>query len=273
MADGIGSLLWGGFVRTVGGAQAVLGGTCVGGAVGVAAASDGLAAWPAYVVGTFCADQAQAGTRTFLSGEFKPTLTSQAATEGCEMAGLSPGKSSLCGLAADVTTGVGSVKVLGKLGSVAAAVPDAGILVTREAIAGDAVAEASLKQLAMKSWELEGPNQLVKVIPAGADASGVTGYITQLKFIAGKTVGEMEQILGLKPGMLGEGAQILKPNRLPNAGEFNLRGYTNTPGGAPFVPGSAWPPGLGSPQWQLGQGVQLPGELMGTVAPGQAFIP
>lgn len=308
--DKKGGLLWQTGVRTVGGLQALINGLCVGGSAAVVVETGGLAAAPALAAGAFCADQFQAGVRTFLSGEFTPTATAGVAVDVCQMGGLSPGTSQWCGLPADVLAGgaaskvaaAGLTKVLGKAGAVddivgatddvvgatddvlvqtADEVPVGGapagggaapgVQVTAAEAASAAAAEKTLKELAIQSWKLEGPDALVKVVPAGASGEAVTGYVTQLKYIAGRTPAEMEQVLGLKPGMLKDGASITAPTRLPTAAEFNLRGYTQLPGGKPFVPGTEWPPGLGAPQWQLVAPIE--GRSLGSIAPGAPFKP
>ena len=48
-------------------------------------------------------------------------------------------------------------------------------------------------------WSLRGPNQIVKVLPAGgAAASTLGGYITLGKFLLGYKPAEIETVLGLR---------------------------------------------------------------------------
>jgi hypothetical protein len=57
-------------------------------------------------------------------------------------------------------------------------------------------------------------------------------------------------VLGLKPGELKDGANIMSLDRIPHVEEFKLRGYSNTPAGEIYR-GGAYPPGMGAPQWEL----------------------
>ncbi len=56
----------------------------------------------------------------------------------------------------------------------------------------------------------------------------VTGYITQDKFILGRTMSEIEAILGFHAGRLARGAVFAKLTVLPRRGEFQLAAYSIT---------------------------------------------
>jgi hypothetical protein len=113
-----------------------------------------------------------------------------------------------------------------------------------------------VKQNVIAYW-LEDPrmNWPVKVISAQRAASmgaavgrivPVRGCVVSAKFVLGRPLSLAEQILGLHPGELNQGAVLLRLNRLPQIDEFDLAaGYTNVAA----CPG--YPPGLGSNQWIL----------------------
>src|ERR1700694_1585741 len=58
------------------------------------------------------------------------------------------------------------------------------------------------------------------------DNAFVSGYITQDKFILGRTLEEMEQILGFQHNRFQEGVYVLTLNRLPSQSEFQLAAYS-----------------------------------------------
>ena len=58
------------------------------------------------------------------------------------------------------------------------------------------------------------------------DRTRVKGYVTKEKFLKGKTLGEIERILGYHAGRLGSGATFLALVRTPMPGEFSLAGYS-----------------------------------------------
>lgn len=113
-----------------------------------------------------------------------------------------------------------------------------------------------LKQNVSAYW-LEDPqlNWPVKVISIERAASlgaalgrvvPVRGCVVSAKFVIGRLPQLAEQILGLRPGELSQGAMLLRLNRLPRTDEFDLAGgYTNVAA----YPG--YPAGLGSNQWIL----------------------
>jgi len=130
-----------------------------------------------------------------------------------------------------------------------------------------------LKQMVIESWKQGGGNRPVKIVSVQRGASPrVRGYITQEKFVRGRTPEQMEKLLGLPEGELttkGQGAIIEVLEQIPSEGQFELRGYTQRPGGKAFEPGEPYPPGLGIPQWQLIEDV--PAKVLKTVKPGESF--
>jgi hypothetical protein len=130
--------------------------------------------------------------------------------------------------------------------------------------------EAVIKKQAIAYWQ-QGPlNKPVKLTSVARDPMFWTeGYITCRKFIAGRSLSEAERILGLRPGELAGGAYLYEFLRLPTADEFDLRGYTQTPGGEPWHPASTYPPGAGAAQWQIRKNSFIPSRLVATIQRGQ----
>lgn len=60
------------------------------------------------------------------------------------------------------------------------------------------------------------------------DKASITGYITQDKFVIGRTMPEIEAILGFHEGRLARGATLAKLIALPKVGEFELAAFTLT---------------------------------------------
>src|SRR4051794_24357717 len=55
----------------------------------------------------------------------------------------------------------------------------------------------------------------------------VSGCITKDKFIRGKTIEEIERLVGFHRGRLSSGLTVVKLNRLPDVTEFDLAAYSN----------------------------------------------
>jgi hypothetical protein len=122
------------------------------------------------------------------------------------------------------------------------------------------------------------------------DLVRVSGYVTKDKFINGRTLMEIEDILGYRRGRFAMGVVVLRPNRLPLASEFVLAAYSmvaehhysqpsglnidklkqlaiaswahsgpeslvkvwpNIPHNPGLEPDMQYPPGRGAPQWKL----------------------
>ena len=129
---------------------------------------------------------------------------------------------------------------------------------------------AVLKRNAIAYWQQSARNRPVKVTSfSRAPMFWSEGYITCHKFIAGRSLVEAEQILGLRPGELSSGAYLYEFLRLPTADEFDTRGYTQTPDGQPWHAGSAYPAGLGAAQWEIRRNTHVPTRLVAAIQPGQ----
>ena len=59
------------------------------------------------------------------------------------------------------------------------------------------------------------------------DSISVSGYITKEKFIAGRTLAEVEKILGFHPGRLSKGMAMAVLMELPGMQQFELAAYSN----------------------------------------------
>jgi hypothetical protein len=133
-------------------------------------------------------------------------------------------------------------------------------------------AEAVLKKEVIAYWEKEPLNRPVKITSIVRDPMFWTeGFITCYKFICGRTLTDAERILGLPAGSVMAGAYLYEFMRLPSAGEFELRGYSQCPDGKPWEPGSKYPPGLGVPQWRVKPNSYVASRLVAIVEPGARF--
>lgn len=56
------------------------------------------------------------------------------------------------------------------------------------------------------------------------------GCFTQLKFLAGQSLSEIERRLGYRTGRLAQGAYVVQACELPGVNEFNLLAYSHIPG-------------------------------------------
>lgn len=158
-----------------------------------------------------------------------------------------------------------------------------------------------LKQLAMEKWRSAAQLWPSKAMPlarlldlertSGGPIASVGGYFTCLRAIHGRTPEEMESLLGFTPGYYSSGVSVWRFSILPSPSQFELRGYTQLPGGNPFdgivlrLPGASRPrffgnqgeaisfvPGLGVEQWELRRGVLLPAVEIGRISYGERFL-
>jgi hypothetical protein len=136
--------------------------------------------------------------------------------------------------------------------------------------------EKKLKQLALQSMNRPGIHRLVKVVPHGRPPmTEVNGWVTQEKFIIGKTPEEVEKILGFdgRPGQeyLPRGFDVYAIIELIKEDDFDLKGaYTYLPQGREWDGADLkWPPGLGATQWQLKRKVKC--RFIRTVPRGQRY--
>ena len=127
-------------------------------------------------------------------------------------------------------------------------------------------------------WSLRGPNQIVKVLPAGgAPASALGGYITIGRFLLNKTPTQIEIALGLQHGYLAKGARIYRFARLPELSEYEYELTAEFPGGLAYVPAHSnpsYPPGTSKiPQWRIKPGAHIPVDSRNflDLKPGQVF--
>jgi len=132
--------------------------------------------------------------------------------------------------------------------------------------------ESVLKKIAIEKWEGGGNNQLVKVVSAERGASeAVHGYVTELKYVRGRNLAQIEQVLGLPEGELAKGAVVHTLDGVPAADQFKLKAYTQLPEGKTWHAPGRYPPGLGAPQWELTSNVPVAQST--TVAPNQVYQP
>ena len=80
-----------------------------------------------------------------------------------------------------------------------------------------------LKRDVVAVWKRGPMNRPVQVTPAGRKpAHWSRGVVTQRKFVLGRTLPEVERVLGLPAGSLAQGADVYELARLPAADEFEL---------------------------------------------------
>ncbi|WP_209427153.1 hypothetical protein [Pararhodobacter sp. SW119] len=101
-----------------------------------------------------------------------------------------------------------------------------------------------------------GAYNLMRVQAYEAAGSLVTGYITVLPAIAGKTPAEMERILGLRVNQLNPTAYVYRLLAVPDRNGFDVRGYTTLVDGKRLREGlkqdsQGYRPGHGALQIQL----------------------
>ena len=122
-------------------------------------------------------------------------------------------------------------------------------------------------------WELKAENRPVKITGILRHPGlWAEGYITCYKFVAGRSLEDVERILGLKVGELAGGAYLYEFMRSPSASEFELRGYTQCPAGENWTAASDYPPGLGAPQWEVTREAYIPSRLAAIVDVGGTFV-
>lgn len=85
-----------------------------------------------------------------------------------------------------------------------------------------------LKESSMKHWSITGPDRLVKVVsPAGRKSlleyESVMGYVTQEKYLVGKTALQIESALGLRPFELRNMCYVYSLARLPERDEVEFK--------------------------------------------------
>jgi hypothetical protein len=136
-----------------------------------------------------------------------------------------------------------------------------------------------LKAQVIELWRRGGMDTLVKIAPRGFSPSPGRniGYCTTFKYVVGRTPLEMESILGFAArSKLANGAEIFLVRPLPAPHQFELRGYTQLPGGVPTnAPGytahADYPPGAGAPQWELSDHLQSNLSRLASLGPDERF--
>jgi hypothetical protein len=126
-----------------------------------------------------------------------------------------------------------------------------------------------MKRQVIAYWEQEPMNRPVKITGLHRQPTlWAEGYITCYKFVAGRTLGEVERLLGLPSAELLPGAYLYEFMRLPTITEFELKGYSQCPDGKPWTAESKYPAGLGVPQWQVARDAYIPSRLAAVIASG-----
>jgi hypothetical protein len=138
--------------------------------------------------------------------------------------------------------------------------------------------EEAQEAVRREGWTLRGPNQIVKVLPAGGTtASMLGGYITLGRFLLNKTPAQIQTALGLPPFYLDKGARVYRFTRLPQTSEYEYELTAEFPGGLAFNPAlsdPAYPSGSRTiHQWRIKPGVQIPVDSKDVLdlKPGQIF--
>ena len=138
---------------------------------------------------------------------------------------------------------------------------------------------AKLKVQVTAMWRKGGGDTLVKAMSRGRQpAEGrMIGYCTTIKYLAGRTPGQMEDILGFRRDTtLKDGAEIFLVSPLPAPDQFVFRAYSYLPAGKPQIDGRVihedYPPGSGAPQWELDGYPQSGLRWLRTVLPGEQFV-
>jgi hypothetical protein len=125
------------------------------------------------------------------------------------------------------------------------------------------------KRQAIEYWRRSALNRPVKVTSLSRPPMfWGEGFVTCYKFVAGRTLDEVERTLGLKVGELTSGAYILEFLALPTEDQFELKGYTQCPDGQNWSPASDYPAGLGAPQWRILPNTFVPSRIAAVVQKG-----
>jgi hypothetical protein len=86
--------------------------------------------------------------------------------------------------------------------------------------------------LRLEPFVLGGVNQLVKVLPLSEGVRPtVSGYVTQERFLLGRTAADIERALGLPFGSLRSGCRVLRLQRQPGPSEVVYELTTKYPDG------------------------------------------
>jgi len=96
-----------------------------------------------------------------------------------------------------------------------------------------------LKESSMRHWSITGRERLVKVVSPSSQAyimkkGTVKGYVTQEKFLFGKTSVQIETALGLRPFELGSYCYVYALARVPRPDEVEFKLTCAFPDGKVF---------------------------------------
>jgi hypothetical protein len=128
------------------------------------------------------------------------------------------------------------------------------------------------KRMAMAYWAASPLNRPVKVTSAARPPMfWAEGFVTCYKFVGGRSLDEVERILGLRLGDLAAGAYFHEFQMLPMVDQFELKGYSQCPDGQNWTPASDYPAGLGAPQWRILPNTFVPSSVAAFIEPGQRF--
>jgi hypothetical protein len=129
--------------------------------------------------------------------------------------------------------------------------------------------EAGLKRLALEYRTMNRLNRPAKVTNiVEAPMFWSEGFVTSCKFIGGRSLNQVEQILGLPVGELVGGAYFYEFMLFPTPDEIELEGYSQCPDVKPWTPARTYPPGLGTAQWRIKPKTFAPSRLAAIVSPG-----
>src|SRR5436190_736729 len=127
---------------------------------------------------------------------------------------------------------------------------------------------ARLKSLAIEKWRSAPELWPVKVLSlartvdlerkqGGRKLDRVGGYITCARAVRFQTPKAMEDILGFASGAFNSGVSVWKLKSLPTSDQFELKGYTQLPGGNPFDGVVLRHPGSTRPEFLSKHGANL----------------
>ncbi|WEX10867.1 hypothetical protein [Chelativorans sp. AA-79] len=58
------------------------------------------------------------------------------------------------------------------------------------------------------------------------DPITISGYVTKEKYVCGRTLAELERLLGFAAGRFSKGVTVAKPRMLPGVNDFETAGYS-----------------------------------------------
>jgi hypothetical protein len=128
------------------------------------------------------------------------------------------------------------------------------------------------KRQAISYWQMDDLNRPVKITSVRRPPTfWGEGFVTCYKFIRGRKLDEVEQILGLRKGELSTGAYLHEFVTLPTEDQFELKGYSQCPDGQNWTSASDYPPGRGAPQWRILPNTFIQSRIAAIIEPGDHF--